>query len=123
MLRAGRSLLPMCAAAATTYAYIQQSDVVSTATSNDLATLSLSPGASIDSTQAPLIALLIPQNLVSTAQADAAKAAGALNPDGWTDLKLISKKQLTHNSFAMRWAWEAAVAHPATLLNGQYCHQ
>ena len=36
------------------------------------------------------------------AQAQADAAASALDPSEWRPLKLVAKKQLTHNSFEMR---------------------
>lgn len=69
LLRAGRSLLPACAAAATSYAYVNSTET----------------------------------GLYKTAQADAAKYSGALDPNAWTELKLIDKKQLTHNTVSLRY--------------------
>uniref|UniRef100_A0A383W2U1 NADH-cytochrome b5 reductase n=1 Tax=Tetradesmus obliquus TaxID=3088 RepID=A0A383W2U1_TETOB len=47
-----------------------------------------------------------------TAQADAAKASG-LTPDAFTDLKLIKKEKLTHNSYMLR--FELPDGQPANL--------
>lgn len=49
---------------------------------------------------------------VLTAQADAAKASG-LTPDAFTDLKLIKKEKLTHNSYMLR--FELPGGQPANL--------
>lgn len=60
------------------------------------------------------------QALCSIAQADAPKASGALNSDGWTDLKLVAKKQLTHNTFALRWVMLLRLPHAH--LSAQHIH-
>ena len=99
-LRAGRNLLPACAAAGAAYAYLHNTESVSPAVS-----LLACPAEHF------LLAVLInshrsphfgTQVLFSTVQAEAATPAVGLNPNDWTDLKLIDKKKLNYNTFALR---------------------